>query len=183
LLAGGSRGLVVVTAQLHLLVPALVFLLFNLRYWRGVAPLMLTLAAGGSLAWLLGLQLGRTVVGVDSPAIWVFRIGGFTLGCSLALYAVRLIGSRYRAKRTSDQELFLDGWRAVFTVIQAAIFMIRPEDALKSALMLASLIAFPAYYLTKRALLRLAPADQSMLPVPLLLLRASMRHGSAAATS
>ena len=166
LLAGSGRGLAIVVAQLHLLVPALVFLLFNLRYWRGVAPLVLMLAAGGSLAWLLGLQVGRSVVGVDSAAIWLFRLGGFVLGAGLAFLAVGLIGSRYRAKTMSDQELFLDGWWAVFTVIQAALFMIRAE----SALMLASLAAFPAYYLTKRALLRLARAERSA-PVPLLLLR------------
>jgi hypothetical protein len=59
------------------------------------------------------------MVGVDSPAIWLFRLGGFALGAGLALYAVRLISLRYRTKATSDQELFLDGWWAVFTVIQA----------------------------------------------------------------
>jgi hypothetical protein len=167
LLAGSVRGLALVVAELHLLVPALVFLLFNLRYWRGVAPLVLTLAAGGSLAWLLGLQLGRTVVGVDSPAIWLFRLGGFTVGAGLALHAVRLIGLGYRAKATSDQELFLDGWWAVFTVIQTAVFLVRAE----SALMLASLAAFPAYYLTKRMLLRVARGGQSAHPPALLLLR------------
>jgi hypothetical protein len=171
LLAGRGRSLFVSVAQLHLLIPALVFLLFNLRYWRSVAPLVLTLAAGGSLAWLLGLQLGRAVVGVDSPAIWLFRIGGFALGCCLAFYAVRLIGARYRAKATSDQELFLDGWWAVFTVIQAAVLMIRPENPSVSALMLLSLTAFPAYYLTRRALLRLMRADEPPQPVALLLLR------------
>ena len=167
LLAGDGRGFAIAVAKLHLLIPALVFLLFNLRYWRGVAPLVLTLAAGGSLAWLLGLQLGRAMVGVNSPAIWLFRVGGFALGAGLALSVVRRIGARYRAKATSDQELFLDGWWAVFTVIQAALFLIRGE----SAVMLVSLVAFPAYYLTKRALLRLARAGQPALPVPLLLLR------------
>jgi hypothetical protein len=150
LLAGNGRGFAIAVAELHLLIPALVFLLFNLRYWRGIAPLVLTLAAGGSLAWLLGLQVGRALVGVDTPAIWLFRLGGFALGAALVLWVVRLIGARYRAKATSDQELFLDGWWAVFTVIQAALFLIRGE----SVVMLASLAAFPAYYLTKRALLR-----------------------------
>ncbi len=164
-------ALIVSVAELHLLIPALVFLLFSLRFWRGIAPLVLTLAAGGSLAWLLGLQLGRTLVGVDSPAIWLFRLGGFALGCGLALYAVRMIGARYRAKATSDQELFLDGWWAVFTVIQTAIFMIRPEDPTVSALMLLSLAAFPAYYLTRRVLLRLMRAGEPAQPVALLLLR------------
>jgi hypothetical protein len=88
------------------------------------------------------------------------------LGAGLALSAVRLIGLRYRAKATSDQELFLDGWWAVFTVIQAAIFLIRGG----SVVMLASLAAFPAYYLTKRTLLRLTRAGPPE-PVPLLLLR------------
>jgi hypothetical protein len=85
----------------------------------------------------------------------------------LALRAVRLIGARYRAKATSDQELFVDGWWAMFTAIQAALFLIRGE----SAVMLASLAAFPAYYLTKRMLLRLARGDLAAQPVPLLLLR------------
>jgi hypothetical protein len=167
LLAGRGRGLAISVAELHLLIPALVFLIFNLRYWRGIAPLVLTLAAGGSLAWLLGLQVGRDVVGIDSPAIWLFRLGGFALGVGLALGAVRLIGRRYQTKGTSDQELFLDGWWAVFTVIQAALFLIRAE----SAVMLASLAAFPAYYLTKRALLRLVRGGQPARPVALLLLR------------
>jgi hypothetical protein len=168
LLAGGGSGrdLVILAAPLHPLVPTLVFLLFNLRYWRGVAPLVLTLAAGGSLVWLLGLQVGRALVGLDSPAIWLFRLGGFALGAALALWAVRVIGSRYRAKAMSDQELFLDGWWAVFTVIQTALFMRRAE----SALMLASLGAFPAYYVTRRVLLGLARSERSA-PVPLLLLR------------
>ena len=101
LLTGSGRGLAIVVAQLHLLIPALVFLLFNLPYWRGVAPLVLTLAASGSLAWLVGLQFGRAPGGVDSPAIWLFRLGGFARGAGLALCAVRLIGSRYRAKAMS----------------------------------------------------------------------------------
>jgi hypothetical protein len=167
LLAGRGRNLVITVAELHLLIPALVFLLFNLRYWRAVAPLVLTLAAGGSFAWLLGLQVGRVLIGIDSPAIWLFRLGGFVLGTGLALGAVRLIGSQYRAKAMSDQELFLDGWWAVFTVIQTALFTIR----VGSAVMLTSLVAFPAYYLTKRLLLRFACAKQPADAVPLLLLR------------
>ncbi len=52
-------------------------------------------------------------------------------------------------------------------MIQTALFTIR----VGSPVMLASLVAFPAYYLTKRLLLRFARAKQPADAVPLLLLR------------
>jgi hypothetical protein len=167
LLAGNARGLMITVAKLHLLIPALVFLLFNLRFWRAISPLILVAAASGSLLWLLGLELGRSLVGVDSPAIWLFRLVGFAVGISLAIPALRWIGAMYRAKAIGDQELFLDTWWAVFTVTQTVTFMVRTE----SSVMLISLVSFPAYWLTKRWVLRYTRVKRAEAAVPLLLLR------------
>jgi len=148
LLTGEARDLAWSIFALYILVPATLFLLFNLRFWRATAPLVLTLAIGGSLGWVVFLELGKLVVGVG-PAIWVFRVVGLVVGVLLALPAARLIGSWYRAKRTSEQMLFIDTWWALLTLIQTTVLVVTRGPG-----QLVALTALGAYLLCSRALLR-----------------------------
>jgi len=102
----------------------------------------------------------------DSGTIWLFRIAGLFAGIALSLPVARRIGGYYRAKRTSEQELFIDTWWALYTLIQTVILVVTRE----SPALLITLAAFPAYWSVKRWLmggLRAAEAP----PVRLLLLR------------
>jgi hypothetical protein len=123
LFAGEARGLLWDVFLLYIMVPAVIFLLFNLRFWRATAPLVLVLSLGGSLGWVTFLEIGKAIVGT-SPAIWMFRLLGLAAGVLLALPAARGIGRLYRAKRTSEQMLFVDTWWSLLTVIQTAVLVI-----------------------------------------------------------
>ena len=59
-----------------------------------------------------------------SPTIWIFRLVGLVAGVLLALPAVRGIGRLYRAKRTSEQMLFIDTWWSLLIVIQTVVLVI-----------------------------------------------------------
>jgi len=73
--AGQARGLLLYAFLLYIMVPAAIFLLFNLRFWRATAPVVLVLSLGASLGWLTFLEIGKVIVGT-SPAIWIFRLLG-----------------------------------------------------------------------------------------------------------
>jgi hypothetical protein len=121
--AGEARGLLLDAFLLYIMIPAVIFLLFNLRFWRATAPVVLVLSLGGSLGWLTFFEIGKAIVGM-SPVIWIFRLLGLVTGVLLALPAVRGIGRLYRAKRTSEQMLFIDTWWSLLTVIQTAVLAI-----------------------------------------------------------
>jgi hypothetical protein len=139
--------LLLLTFGLYILVPVLIFLLFNLRFWRATAPLVLVLTLGGSLGWLIFLEIGRAIVG-EHPAIWIFRPLGLAAGVLLALPVARGIGLLYRSKRTSEQMLFIDTWWSLLTVIQTTVLVISwgPSQFI-------ALTGLGAYLLTSRVLI------------------------------
>jgi hypothetical protein len=155
LFAGAARGLLGSAFVLYIMVPAVIFLLFNLRFWRATAPLVLVLAIGGSLGWLTFLEIGKSIVGA-SPAIWIFRLLGLATGVLLALPVVRGIGRLYQTKRTSDQMLFIDTWWSLLTIIQTTVLVIRwgPEGFI-------ALAGLGAYLLTSRVLISGLRTDRS----------------------
>ena len=123
LFAGEARELMLYVFGLYIMVPAVIFLLFNLRFWRATAPVVLVLSLGGSLGWLTFFEIGKAI-GVTSPTIWIFRLVGLVAGVLLALPAARGIGWLYRAKRTSEQMLFIDTWWSLLIVIQTVVLVI-----------------------------------------------------------
>jgi len=146
-LAADAGGLVADLFLLYVMVPATVLLLFTFRYWRATAPLVLLVALGGSLGWLVLLEIGKLVAGTG-PAIWIFRLLGLAVGVLLAVPAVRLIGRWYRAKRVSEQMLFIDAWWSLLTLIQTTVLV-----ATKGSLQLVALTGLAAYLLCSRVLL------------------------------
>lgn len=148
ILAGAASGLVWSVFQLYILVPAVIFLVFNLRYWRAAAPLILVLAFGASLGWLVFLEFGKAIVG-DNAGIWLFRLAGLAGGALLALPLARRIGGWYRTKRTSEQMLFIDIWWLLLTLIETTILVVT-RDSLGQLIALAG---FGAYWLVSRALI------------------------------
>lgn len=130
--AGEARGLLLDAFLLYIMVPAVIFLIFNLRFWRATAPVVLVLSLGGSLGWLTFLEIGKAIVGTSS-AIWIFRLLGLVAGVLLALPAAYGIGRLYRAKRISEQMLFIDTWWSLLTVIQTTVLVSRNTLALGGA--------------------------------------------------
>ena len=156
-LAGQARGLLLDAFLLYIMVPAVIFLLFNLRFWRATAPVVLVLSLGGSLGWLTFLEIGKVIVGT-SPAIWIFRLLGLAAGVLLALPAARGIGLLYRSKRTSEQMLFVDTWWSLLTVIQTTVLVISPSWGIEGFIALAGL---GGYLLTSRVLISGLRTDRS----------------------
>jgi hypothetical protein len=168
-LAGQARELVLEMFLLYIMVPAAIFLLFNLRYWRATAPLVLMVALGGSLGWLVLFEIGTVVVGA-SPAIWVFRLFGLAMGVLLAVPAVRVIGRWYRAKRTSEQMLFIDAWWSLLTLIQTTVLVVT-----RGPVQFLALTGLAAYLLCSRTLISGLRTDQP--PAARLLLLRVFGHG------
>ena len=145
-LLGEQRGsLVLLIFVGQLLVPAVIFLLFNLRFWRGVAPLLLVVLAFASLFWVLGAELARASLDEVTPALWAGRIGGFAVGAWIGYWALTGLRSLNSAGWLSDQELFLDTWWFLYTVIQTVIYVLASGPELFAVLLL-----FPAYFVAKR---------------------------------
>ena len=166
--AGEKRALMITVTQLHIVLPAFVFLIFNLRYWRSVAPMMVFIAAGISIGWLIGFQIGRPLSAPGSVEIWAFRLSGAVAGGWLGWRLLRWLSERYRSKTLSDEELFIDVWWALFTLFQTVLFVVQRGPWIVMYLPL----AFTAYWTLRRHFLRDASrhvGDQK--PIHLLLLR------------
>ena len=147
-IAGEARALVWVLFQFYILIPGAIFLVLNLRYWRAAAPLIMLLAMGASIGWLVLMEIG-SAWGVNSSLMWLFRLVGLAGGIALALPLARRLGSYYQAKRTSELMLFLDiGW-LLLTLIQTAILV-----TLGGPACLLAVLGYVAFWLVRRALIR-----------------------------
>lgn len=155
LLAGEAASLVWSVFALYILVPAVIYLVFSLRYWRAAAPLILVLAFGASLGWLALLEFGKRLVG-DGEAIWLFRLAGLAAGFWLALPLARRVGASYAAKRSSEQMLFIDIWWLLLTLIEATILVVVRDDPAQAL----ALGGFAAYWAMSRALLHGQRSDE-----------------------
>jgi hypothetical protein len=168
--SGEARGLVWAVFQLYILLPAVLFLLFNLRFWRATAPLVLVLALGGSLGWLALVEIGKLVVG-EGLALWGFRLLGLAAGVLLALPVARGIGRWYQARRTSEQMLFIDAWWALLTAVQTTTLVITSGRIGE----VVAFLGFGAYLLVSHALLHGLQTDRP--PAARLLLLRVFGHG------
>jgi hypothetical protein len=170
IVSGEAHGLVWAVFLPYVLFPAVLFLLFNLRYWRATAPLVLVLALGGSLGWLALVEIGKLVVG-EGLALWGFRLLGLAAGVLLALPVARGIGRWYQARRTSDQMLFVDAWWALLTAVQTTVLVMMDGQIGK----VFAFLGFGAYLLVSRALLHGLQVDRP--PAARLLLLRVFGHG------
>jgi hypothetical protein len=167
LLSGTARGLAKTVFMVNVLVPALIFMVFNFRYWRGIAPLAFILCACGAIGWILAFQLVHEPLAPPTPELWVARLTGAAVGIGLGYLALRSLASLYARKWFSDQEFFIDIWWLIYTLIQT-MFLILTTGAEYTG----ALIAFPIFLGVKRLLLRaLRPRSDDTRPPRLLVLR------------
>jgi hypothetical protein len=145
--AGEARGLLWDAFLLYIMLTGVIFLLFNVRFLRATATLALVMTLGASLGWLIFLEIGKVIVGT-SPAIWIFRLLGLATGVLVGLAAARGFSRLYRAKRTSEQMLFIDTWWSLLTVIQTGVLVI-----LWGPTGFIALAGLGAYLLTSRVLI------------------------------
>ncbi len=143
--AGEARGLAIDVFELHLLLPGSLFLLFSLRFWRGVAPMTLLVLAAGSVGWVVLAQIGSSLFGGENAALWPMRLIGFAADIWIGLKLLGKVSERYDQGSLSDQALFLDAWWFLYTLIQTVIFIMTGGPAYTWVL-----LAFPAYWLIKR---------------------------------
>lgn len=161
--AGIGRGLGQTLFEAFVLLPALLLFVSSLRLWRGAAPLLLPIAAGASLLWVLGAELGRD----GGPGlVWTLRLAGFALGAAVGLGVLKQLQSRLESARLGDQQLFIDAWWLVYVVYSTAVFVMMKRDAAYFLV----LLAFVPYLLTRRLVLALWPHTTGA-PLSLLLLR------------
>ena len=166
-LLGSARGLAGTVFELFVLLPTALFLLFSLRFWRGVAPLVLLVSACASLLWVVGARAAQSCCAGESVALSVGRLGGFALGAWAGYHALRWLQRRYEAKSFSDQELFLDAWWLLYTLVQTVVLVL-----MKGPLFLVGILGFPVYLGTRRLLLRMMVRGRERRPpIRLLLLR------------
>jgi len=159
-----AAELLLLMAVLHLTVPGALFLLFNLRHWRAVAPLVILASAGGGLGWAIGLRLAVML----QVGRWPLRLAGLVVGVAITLPVLRFVGARYHAKAVSDQQVLVETWWAIYSIFQTALIV----SASDRWFMAASFVAFPMFVITSRLLLRFgAERMQPARPPALLLLR------------
>lgn len=146
--AGDARGLAIDVFQLHMLLPGGLFLLFSLRFWRGVAPMTMLVLAAGSVGWVGLAQVGGWFSGGEGVLVWLLRLLGFAAGIWIGLKLLGDVARRYEQRRFSDQALFLDAWWLLYTLIQTVVYLMTGGPAYSAVL-----LAFPVYWMVKRALL------------------------------
>ena len=168
LLSGGMARVLLVIFNLHIILPALVLLVFNLRFWRGAAPLVFLLAISGFSGWMLTFALGQGLFGMsEGVGLVLLRLIGFAGGLQVGLFLLRRIAALHAQGKLSDQELLLDTWWLIYTIIQTVIFAFGSDSLLVGLLVL---LSFGLYWGVKRQCLARLPVP-ALSPRRLLLLR------------
>jgi hypothetical protein len=159
---GIGRSLAVTLFELHLLIPALLLVVINLRFWRGVAPLVLLLGFVAALGWTLGFAASK-LLGGGAVLLWALRLAGLAAGVWAALQALRWLGRLRVSRSVSDHEIFLDSWWLLYSITQTVIFLLTTGNFIY----LGTLLSFVVFFKVRRALVASAPPE---LPAPRMLL-------------
>ena len=168
LLSGRAAPLIFSIFKLHIFLPTLIFLVFNLRFWRGAAPLVFLLAMSSFSGWMLAFGLGQNLLGLpDGAALLLLRLIGFAIGLLIGLSLLHQVAALNQQGKLSEQELFLDTWWLIYTIIQSIIFALGFQSLF---LGLFVLLSFALYWLVKRMGFAWIPAPSAP-PRRLLLLR------------
>jgi hypothetical protein len=148
------------------LLPVLLLLVFSLRFWRGVAPMVMILALPASLLAVAMVEYGAKRQGLEQA--WAWRLAGFAAGALLGYAALRALQRGHETQRFSDLELFVDAWWLVYLLQQTVIFVLMRGQAIY---FVALLSAVP-FVLLRRLCWRVLPVPQADRPPrDLLLLR------------
>jgi len=165
-LLGSRQDLGLSLFTLFVLPPVLLLLIFSLRFWRGVAPMVMLLALPASLLAVGAVMYGAKGMGVTLA--WPWRLSGFCLGALIGYALLRGLQRGYDAQRFSDLELFVDAWWLVFLLQQTVIFLLIGKDAVYFV----ALLSFVPFVLLRRLTWRARPAlEAARVPRDLLLLR------------
>ncbi len=138
-LLGDRRDLALTLFTTFALFPLLVLGIFGLRFWRGVAPMVLVVSLASSLLAVAMVQY--VVKGFGLETAWPWRVAGFAVGAWVGYLAVRGLQTAYEQRRFSDLELFVDSWWLVYLLMQTTIFLIMGQHA-GHVLVLASFVPF-----------------------------------------
>ena len=176
LLPGDLQGLASSLYQVFVLVPLALLLVFGLRFWRGVAPMVLLVAmAASALAVTMALIASR---GLGWGSVWEWRVTGLIVGASLGYRALQAVQRAFEAGRFSDLDLFTDTWWLALLLMQATVLAVMAEQPTYLALV----AAFPLVVGVRRALWRNWPLTvPAAAPRPLLVLRVFGQTGRMAA--
>ena len=167
LLLGPLGELGFLVAGAFIAAPALIFAIFALRFWRGVAPYVLIITLGASLLWVIGADVGSRWFGGAPAIVWALRLVGFAAGLWLGYAALQRIQRAWEAGSVADEDIFVDGWWALYVLIQTLVFVLMAGPAF-----FVGLAGFPLYSTSRQyAGRRLAPRTSPHRPVTLLLLR------------
>lgn len=159
-------------------VPLALLLVFSLRFWRGVAPMVLLVAlAASALAVAMALLASR---GFGAETVWHWRLTGLLVGAWVGYRSLQALKRAFDAGRLSDLDLFTDAWWLALLMLQATVLAVMADQPAYLALV----AAYPLVVGVRRTLWRrmpLAPASQDATARPLLLLRVFSEEGRMAA--
>jgi len=168
MLPGELRGLASSLYLVFVLVPLGLLLVFGLRFWRGVAPMVLVVSlAASTLAVTMALMASRSL-GLSLEMVSGWRLAGLIVGAWLGYRALQALQRAFDAGRLSDLDLFTDIWWLALLLVQATVLAVMA----KNPAYLALVAAYPLMVGVRRALWRSWPlAKPEAAARPLLLLR------------
>jgi hypothetical protein len=138
----------------YVLVPALLLLVFTLRLWRSVVPVLLPAVVLGSVAWVLGAQLSAVFGGGDGLR-WLLRLGGFAAGFMLGTAALHPVQRALERRRLGETQLFVDAWWWFHTVYLTLVFVFSQQHLAYFVV----LLAFALMWAVRHAVRSAAPPD------------------------
>lgn len=164
LLPENLRGLAIDLYQLFVLAPLALLLIVGMRFWRGVAPMVLLLAlAACAMAVAVALVSSRWL-GVQVS--WDWRLAGLIAGGLIGFQALQAVQRAFDAGSFSDLELFTDTWWLTLLLAQALALAVASSQAAYLLL----LAAYPPAVMARRLVWRLWPLAQPDAPPRALLL-------------
>ncbi len=154
----GLRGdLAVSLFQGFVLLPVGLLLLLSLRFWCGVAPLVMPIALAAGWLAVAAVELARQAFGAGPEQVWPWRLGGLLLGGWLGVALLRWVQAGYERRRLSDQDIFFDAWWLLYVLVQTVILVLMRRDAF----FYLALLGWPLGIALRRGLWALMP-----LPAP-----------------
>ncbi len=163
-LAGPFADVASAFFSLHLLIPLTLFLILNLRFWRGIAPLTMVVMTPVAIGAIVSV-FAWGAIGAPAEHVWLGRLLGAAVGALLGYAGLITLARLHDAGKLSGQELFLDCWWLLFTVYQTGVW------SMDDPIYLFTLTSFLVYALVKRLLMKwlLPPAPDEVIPNLLLL--------------
>lgn len=152
--------------QVFVFLPLGLLLVSGLRFWRGVAPMVLVVSLAACALAVAAVLLASHILGLET--VWGGRLAGLIVGAWLGYRALQALQRAFDAGRFSDLELFTDIWWLALLLVQATVLAVMADNPGYLALV----AAYPLMLGVRRALWRSWPqAKPEAAARPLLLLR------------